>query len=141
MDSPLYQLQWVGKDDRYVFAVTDKKKLWRSTDGGASFTDVTSRLATAIQQKEEVEITQIFQDAAAPQNALFIGSGSFMWATNDYGETFHARQTPNMWQGNRAAVRVHPFITNWMLALVRRPNCQVRWRQGACPPERRQART
>lgn len=128
LDAPIVQLQWIGKDDRYVFALTERKTLWRSTDGGGAFTNMTSKLSAGNEEDGRGDVVQIIQDTDNPQNVLFVGSGSYFWATNDYGETVHAKQTPSNWKGMRIYTRVHPYNSNWVLAIVRRPNCEVRTR-------------
>jgi len=116
----------VGSEDAYVFAITERKRLWRSVDGGSTFTDATPALAAAIQQAEDVAVLQLIQDRENPQNVLIVGAGTYMWVTNDFGATFRGRQNPGRWSGAAAGIRAHPFVSSWMLALVRRPNCKAR---------------
>lgn len=124
LESRSVGLEWVGVNDQYVFSVTLKNMLWRSVDGGATFTDITKLLNDTIKGVEPVQVVRIVASRANPANILFQGAGTYFWVTNNYGDTFTAYQTTGLWKGGRADLRVHPVKDDWILALVRRPDCR-----------------
>ena len=42
LDSPIRETTWVGDSDQIVFTITSEGHLWRSTDGGMTWLDLTT---------------------------------------------------------------------------------------------------
>ncbi len=60
------------------------------------------------------------------------GPGHTHWTSEDYGKTFSAHRTPGGTLGYGAEIKIHPTQPNWVLSLVRRPEChQVRFAAAA----------
>ncbi|KAG2489020.1 hypothetical protein HYH03_012458 [Edaphochlamys debaryana] len=127
--APVLDLEWVGADDLTVFAITHKYAseaggLWRSKDGGSSFTELTQKLNSSISSAEAFSVMGVYSQRSAPGNVLLLGTGTYMWVSHDYGETL----TPvkHTWRGSGIrSAKMHPRRDNWLLVLVKRPDCKT----------------
>eukprot|EP00201_Polytomella_parva_P016140 CAMPEP_0175072082 /NCGR_PEP_ID=MMETSP0052_2-20121109/19671_1 /TAXON_ID=51329 ORGANISM="Polytomella parva, Strain SAG 63-3" /NCGR_SAMPLE_ID=MMETSP0052_2 /ASSEMBLY_ACC=CAM_ASM_000194 /LENGTH=978 /DNA_ID=CAMNT_0016339465 /DNA_START=262 /DNA_END=3198 /DNA_ORIENTATION=+ len=112
---------------------------WRSQNGGDSFFDLTPKLNSSMAKaggNDSVTVTSIFSQKSAPNNVVFIGSGSYIWLSKDFGDTIsRVVRTPGHWRGsNIRSMKLHPTRDNWLLVLVRRPSCRpLDYAQMECP--------
>ncbi|KAG2441862.1 hypothetical protein HXX76_003470 [Chlamydomonas incerta] len=128
--APVLDLEWVGADDLTVFAITHKYAseaggLWRSKDGGSSFVELTAKLNASISNAEVFSVMGVYSQKSHPGNVLLLGTGTYMWVSSDYGETLTPVRTPTKWRGSGIrSAKMHPRRDNWLLVLVKRPDCK-----------------
>ncbi|PNW71630.1 hypothetical protein CHLRE_16g662250v5 [Chlamydomonas reinhardtii] len=128
--APVLDLEWVGADDLTVFAITHKYAseaggLWRSKDGGSSFVELTAKLNASISNAEVFSVMGVYSQKSQPGNVLLLGTGTYMWVSSDYGETLTPVRTPTKWRGSGIrSAKMHPRRDNWLLVLVKRPDCK-----------------
>lgn len=138
--APVIDLQWLDKNDQNVLAITkkvglDAGGLWLSTDGGKRWAEQTAMLNASLPSTESVEVVGVFAQKSNPSNVLILGAGTWYWTSNDYAKTFTARQTPSKWRGmSIKSYKLHPIRDDWLLILVKRPDCKALDRaQMECP--------
>lgn len=130
-DSVVTALQWVGTDDQHVFAITRKTPdgfaggLWRSADGGSTFSDLTQSLNKSLGVGESVDVISMYASKQKPGSMLFLGAGNHTWFTSDFGGTVTKFNNYNGFRGVYVdQLRPHPWNDGWLLILVQRPGCK-----------------
>lgn len=128
LKSSLRDIIWEGLDDQHVFALTKafsnihEDGVWRSTDGGSNFVDISDHFKAPA--GDDSVVYKLMAQKSKPNNMLFIGTGPVIWTSSDYGETAVAVKTPGEWTAALTTYRVHPYHDDWILALVRRKECR-----------------
>mmetsp|Transcript_15969 Transcript_15969/g.34497 ORF Transcript_15969/g.34497 Transcript_15969/m.34497 type:complete len:890 (+) Transcript_15969:138-2807(+) len=128
--APVIDLKWLDKNDQTVIAQTKKTDvdvggLWLSKDGAATWVEKSQALNDTIKAAEPVQIIATFNQKSSPAKLVLLGVGTYIWQSNDYGNTFTARQTPTKWKGSGIkSMKMHPWRDNWLLVLVKRPDCR-----------------
>ncbi|GLI71589.1 hypothetical protein VaNZ11_016826 [Volvox africanus] len=128
--APVADLQWVGADDQTVFAVTsgltiEKGGLWRSMNGGATFDEWTAKLS--VNSSETLKIMNLYAQKSNSNNVLILGTGSYMWLSNDKGENFSPVKYPGDAKGAHIRdVRFNPRRDGWLLVHIKRASCKVK---------------
>ncbi|MEW5312182.1 MAG: hypothetical protein WDW38_003829 [Sanguina aurantia] len=85
---------------------------------------------------ERVNIINIWSQKSNPGRVVFQGTGTYMWLSHDFGETFFPPvQTPARLAGSGVkSFKFHPKNDGWLLLLVKRPDCkQLDKLQMECP--------
>ncbi|KAL6759447.1 hypothetical protein V8C86DRAFT_2572580 [Haematococcus lacustris] len=126
--APVVDLQWLDKNDLNVLAITKKSGvdaggLWLSSDGGKRWAEKTQLLNASLPAREPVDVMTVLSQASNPANVVLLGTGSYIWTSQDYGSSWKAVQTPTRWRGV-SSYKMHPRQDSWMLALVKRPSCR-----------------
>lgn len=140
LSNRLMSLSYLGQDDQYVIGLTYPQSLftgggavWRSSSYGSAgtWTDLSSAFEDALValqggEKGNVVFTGIsnFQASEAmPAKIFFQGVGNFNWMTDDYGKTLKALKGPPGGINADAKFKLHPKVSDWMLAVVPRHAC------------------
>lgn len=138
--APVIDLQWLDKNDQNVLAITkkvgtDAGGLWLSSDGGKRWTEQTANLNASLPTSETVEVVGVFTQKSNPANVVLLGAGSSYWVSNDYANTVKILQTSTKWRGmSIKSYKIHPQKDDWLLILVKRPDCKALDRaQMECP--------
>ncbi|MEW5296835.1 MAG: hypothetical protein WDW36_000087 [Sanguina aurantia] len=85
---------------------------------------------------ERVNIINIWSQKSNPGRVVFQGTGTYMWLSHDFGETFFPPvQAPARLAGSGVkGFKFHPRNDGWLLMLVKRPDCkQLDKLQMECP--------
>mmetsp|Transcript_41952 Transcript_41952/g.70015 ORF Transcript_41952/g.70015 Transcript_41952/m.70015 type:complete len:856 (+) Transcript_41952:36-2603(+) len=115
IDSPLTDIQWLGGKHN-VFVLTEKGQLYRSTDGGATWTNQQRYLAKEGGSRgAKIKSMHI---SKKHNTVFFIGHGDNNWATIDGGDTFIKTQALDL-----IDVRLHPTNPEWFLASGNSAGC------------------
>eukprot|EP00850_Spirogloea_muscicola_P018145 SM000163S02313 [mRNA] locus=s163:117559:130545:+ [translate_table: standard] len=131
LDGQLKDLQWVGADDKVVFAVTDNGHLWRSTDGGTTWSDQVKegKLEGAMDRPESKGpyeagpgVETLLPHPGDPSKIFLQGSADTHWISRDRGQTYTKVQGPAGYIGF-VTIRMHPTETDWMLVIAKRWDC------------------
>jgi len=133
--SPVTDLQWLDKNDQKVVAMTKRVGwnngggFWLSNDSAKSWTEKTQALTDTMSgsssASEPVEVLAVYTQKSNPANVVIIGAGSFIWKSSDFCQTVSGKPTPGGWKGSGIkSMRLHPWHDNWLLVLVKRPDCK-----------------
>eukprot|EP00419_Tripos_fusus_P088245 CAMPEP_0172861924 /NCGR_PEP_ID=MMETSP1075-20121228/72937_1 /TAXON_ID=2916 /ORGANISM="Ceratium fusus, Strain PA161109" /LENGTH=856 /DNA_ID=CAMNT_0013710117 /DNA_START=111 /DNA_END=2681 /DNA_ORIENTATION=- len=126
-DSAVSDIQWFGKDQRTVLVQTNKGRLYRSTDRGFKWTDITERL-TAASSETPVLVDQIVRSQASPTTLLVAGTAGTHFLSTDSGET---------WRRLRHKARIHTFVFHknrpkWALMSMWADSCEKKGDERPC---------
>ena len=150
--SPMTRAHYRWSVAQRVFLLTlgpldiDGGRVWRSTDEGATFEDMslifnrntqrehkTSRqrgwlFAEAIPKRHAHDqatygVVRILASEHNSERLFFQGAGNYHWISTDGGETVRAVDTPGRTTGSDHLIKIHPTREAWALALVERAAC------------------
>jgi len=116
IDSPLSDIQWLGGRHN-VFVLSEKGVLYRSTDGGATWTNQQKFLSKGEGiQKTKIKSMHISKNH---NTVFFIGHDDNNWVTIDGGDTYIKSQPVDL-----IDVRLHPTNPEWFLASGNSKGCK-----------------
>ncbi|KAK9845742.1 hypothetical protein WJX81_001203 [Elliptochloris bilobata] len=140
VEAPVVDLWWAGTPeeiDKYVFALTEASglyvagRVWRSDDYGraGSWVDITTALPGALTPEPGADadaagVMEIVYNEAHPDRLLVLGAAFHNWISTDFGKTFARVETPGRTLGFWMECKVHPTQPDWLLAKVRRMECE-----------------
>lgn len=108
IDSPLTDIQWLGGKHN-VFVLSEKGVLYRSTDGGSTWTNQQKYLAQGGgMRSSKVKSMHI---SSNHNTVFFIGHDDNNWVTTDGGDSYIKTQAIDL-----IDVRLHPSNPEWFLA-------------------------
>ncbi|GAX79116.1 hypothetical protein CEUSTIGMA_g6556.t1 [Chlamydomonas eustigma] len=130
--SPVVDLKWLDKNDQTVVAITKKigkeeGGFWLSTDSAKTWVSKTQALTDAMKSDPEpVEVLGVLAQKSAPNNVVMFNAGTLIWSSTDYCKSVTAKKTPGLWRGSGIkSMKVHPWHDDWLLLLVKRPDCKT----------------
>lgn len=133
LDSAVRDTQWVGPSDLLVFTYTEQGHLWRSKDGGVTWSDETdagklepprAKVTAAGTHRPEPGVRGLLYTPLSDKKVFFRGDFEFHWLTEDGGDTYKQVRGPQGYLGIMP-VRFHPSESDWFLAMARRWACYV----------------
>ena len=89
LDSPVADIQWVGKDKKTVFVRTAKNFVYRSADEGRTWEKQNWKMERSAQEEDVKSGILSFHVSPADSNKIFFrGVGKQHWLTLDRGEKY-----------------------------------------------------
>ncbi|GAB5370045.1 hypothetical protein AAMO2058_001458500 [Amorphochlora amoebiformis] len=118
IDSPLTDIQWIGGKHN-VFVLSEKGVLYRSTDGGTTWTNQQKYLPRGGGIKgAKIKSMHI---SSNHNTVFFIGHEDNNWVTTDGGDSYIKTQSVDL-----IDVRLHPTRNDWFLASGNSNGCSSR---------------
>jgi hypothetical protein len=102
VDSAVVDIRWLGKDHLTVLLQTNKGRLYRSTNGGDSWNEITDKLsATASPTSEQLVVDTITTSPADPLTVMVAGTKRTHFISLNAGDT---------WRRIRQKATIHTFM-------------------------------
>jgi hypothetical protein len=129
IDSPVADIQWVGKDKKTLFVRSNKNFVYRSTDEGKKWERQNWKMEKTSEEEGKSGILSFHASPADSNKIFFRGSGKQHWLTLDKGDKYMPLD-PSF---TIKEVKMHPTESEWMMAshltdgchLTDRRNCSL----------------
>uniref|UniRef100_A0A7S0AB98 VPS10 domain-containing protein n=1 Tax=Pyrodinium bahamense TaxID=73915 RepID=A0A7S0AB98_9DINO len=128
-DSPVNDIQWLGKDQSTVLVQTAKGRLYRSTNKGADWNDISDKLKSDVSDSDSpapIVVDQIVKSQADLDTVLVAGTQQSHFISTDRGQT---------WRRLRQTSTIHTFLfhktrAKWALLSTWTSACEASKRVG-----------
>eukprot|EP00413_Alexandrium_margalefii_P040988 CAMPEP_0204600826 /NCGR_PEP_ID=MMETSP0661-20131031/55668_1 /ASSEMBLY_ACC=CAM_ASM_000606 /TAXON_ID=109239 /ORGANISM="Alexandrium margalefi, Strain AMGDE01CS-322" /LENGTH=835 /DNA_ID=CAMNT_0051611661 /DNA_START=41 /DNA_END=2545 /DNA_ORIENTATION=- len=128
-DSAVSDIQWLGDDQSTVLVQTNKGRLYRSTDKGASWNDITDKLKSDSDSDTPaaISVSQIVKNPADLNTVMVAGTQRTHFISTNKGET---------WRRLRHKSTIHTFLFHktrpkWALLSTWTAACESKRRKGS----------
>jgi hypothetical protein len=113
IDSPVADIQWVGKEKKTVFVRSTKNFVYRSKDEGKNWEKQNWKMEKAGSEEEgKSGILSVHSSAVDSKKIFFRGAGKQHWVTFDEGDHYMPLE-PSF---TIKELKMHPTEADWMMA-------------------------
>lgn len=113
IDSPLDDVQWA--DSRTVFVLSEQGVVYRSTDGGATWTNQSPKMRS---HSSSPSIRSVHLSPKDPHTLFLMGHGGESFVSHDMGKTYEATMELDLHE-----VKMHPHQPLWLLGGAMSSGC------------------
>eukprot|EP00420_Gonyaulax_spinifera_P004075 CAMPEP_0197925144 /NCGR_PEP_ID=MMETSP1439-20131203/96910_1 /TAXON_ID=66791 /ORGANISM="Gonyaulax spinifera, Strain CCMP409" /LENGTH=248 /DNA_ID=CAMNT_0043547609 /DNA_START=53 /DNA_END=796 /DNA_ORIENTATION=+ len=101
IDSSVVDMQWFGNDQKTVLVQTSRGRLYRSTNAGSAWNDITDKLKGGSEDGAYFTVDKIVKSPADPLTVMVAGSKKSHFLSTNGGET---------WRRIRQKATIHTFL-------------------------------
>ena len=122
IDSPVADIQWVGKDKKTVYVRSSKNIVYRSVDEGRTWEKQNWKMEKASTEEDgKTGILSMHVSPADSSKIFFRGVGKQHWLTLDKGDHYMPLDTAF----SIKEIKMHPTESEWMLASHLTDGCKI----------------
>lgn len=100
-DSPVTDIQWMRQDQKAVLLQTRGGKLYRSTNFGAAWSEITDQLKTSVEISEPITVDRLNMSPCDPNVVMVTGTKRTHFISRNAGET---------WRRVRQSSTIHTWM-------------------------------
>mmetsp|Transcript_24086 Transcript_24086/g.75500 ORF Transcript_24086/g.75500 Transcript_24086/m.75500 type:complete len:904 (+) Transcript_24086:63-2774(+) len=122
LDSAVADIQWLGDNQRTVLVQTKRGRLYRSTNGGETWNDITEKFVVDSADGRSIVVDKMIKSPASPDTILVAGTRRSHFLSTNGGET---------WRRLKQKATIHTFLfhkkrSKWALLSTWTDACETR---------------
>jgi len=126
LDSPVVDIQWLGPDRKTVLLQTSRGRLYRSTNRGNAWTDITENLRAEVpgggDSNEPITVKDMTKSPAEPSTVMVSSTRRTSFISVNGGETWRRMR----WRGSIHTVLFHKTRPKWALLSSWTDSCDAK---------------